>query len=58
MSEVYELNGTERKEELTEKVECGDIITTKYFVGTELVRVDKNVIVDAAFMMKALQGQF
>ncbi len=54
---VYELTGTERKEESTEKVECGDIITTKYFNGDALVRVDKNVIVDAVFMAKAIQGQ-
>ena len=57
MSDAYELNGTERKEESTEKVECGDIITTKYFVGDELVRVDKNVIVDSAFMAKAFSRQ-
>ena len=55
---IYELTGVERKEESTEKVECGDIVTTKYFIGDSLVRVDKNVIVDAVFMTKAIQGQF
>jgi len=54
MSDVYELKGTERKVESTEKVECGDIVTTQYFQGDVLVRQDKNVIVDAKWL--ALQG--
>lgn len=57
MSDVYELKGTERKVERTEKVDCGDIVTTEYFEGDKLVRVDKNVIVDAAFMAKAFSYQ-
>lgn len=54
---TYKLTGYEQKEESTEKVECGEIVTTKYFNGDKLVRVDKTVNVDAQFLMAALQGQ-
>ena len=54
MSDVYELTGKELKNEFIEKVECGDIVTTQYFLDGALVRQDKNVIVDAAWL--ALQG--
>ena len=50
---MYILKGNELKEESTEKVECGDVITTKYWNGDKLVRVDKTVNVDAVFMSKA-----
>ncbi len=54
---MYELTGKEQKIESTEKVECGEVITTQYFLDEVLVRQDKNIIVDAVFMTKALQGQ-
>lgn len=38
----------------TEKVECGDIVTTQHFEDGKLVRQDKTVIVDAKWL--ALQG--
>lgn len=54
---MYTLTGNEHIEESTEKVECGDMITTTYKVDDTIVRVDKTLNVDAVFMTKALQGQ-
>ena len=53
---MYELKGNEIKEESIQKVECGDVITTKYWNGDKLVRVDKTVNVDAVFMSRAFSG--
>jgi hypothetical protein len=50
---MYRLTGNERIEESTDKVECGEVVTTKYFNGDELVRVDKAVNVDPKFMSEA-----
>lgn len=54
---MYELKGNEVVEKSTEKIECGEAITTKYFNGDKLVRVDKEINVDAAFLAKAFQGE-
>lgn len=53
MTGLYELKGTERKEETTQKVECGEVITTTYYQDDRVVRVDKTVNVDATFMTNA-----
>lgn len=50
---MYELTGTERKEEIRSKAPCGNIVTTNYYVGDILVRTDQDVQVDAAFISKA-----
>lgn len=56
--EKYELTGVERKEESTQKVECGEVITTSYFLDGVIdpVRVDKTVNVDPIWFGKAIQG--
>jgi hypothetical protein len=50
---MYEPTGKEKIEKTTEKAPCGNIVTTKYFLDGALVRQDKEVIVDAEFMMNA-----
>ena len=55
MSEVYELNGTERKEVSREKVPCGDAVKTSYFdlSSGKLLREDVNIEVSEEFMRQA-----
>ena len=55
---MYELKGNEKREESTETIECGDIITVKYFNGDKLVRVDKQVMVSAEFLALAAKTGF
>jgi hypothetical protein len=49
---VYELTGTERKEEEKVKTPDCEIVTTSYFNGDTLVRVDKTINVDPVFVTK------
>lgn len=55
---MYELKGNEKIEKSTVTVECGDIITTKYFNGDKLVRVDKEVMVSAEFLSLSAKASF
>jgi hypothetical protein len=52
---MYELTGKEIIVKTTSKVDCGEIVTTKYFLdgGIDPVRVDQEVSVDPVFMMQA-----
>ena len=49
---MYELNGTERKEIIREKIPCGDSIKTSYYdsISGELLRRDINIEVSEEFM--------
>ena len=51
---IYELNGTERKEVIREKVPCGDAVKTSYYSESgELLRQDVNIEVSEEFMKSA-----
>lgn len=52
MSEIYELNGTERKEIAREKIPSGEAVQTSYYdrVSGLLVRRDVNIEVSEEFM--------
>jgi hypothetical protein len=49
---MYELNGTKRVTKKTEKVPCGDCVTTRYFHPTsgEMLRSNAAIAVDPLFM--------
>jgi hypothetical protein len=54
-SQVYQLNGTERKEVQREKIPSGDAVQTSYYdleTGT-LLRRDVNIEVSEEFMKSA-----
>ena len=42
---MYKITGHEQKEELKEKISGGESVTTKYWNGDKLVRVDKKVVI-------------
>lgn len=50
---VYELTGQERKEEVSTKVPCGVIVSTRYYLNDVLVREDQDVQVDPKFISEA-----
>ena len=54
MSDVYEVQGHERKEITREKVDCGDAVKTSYYdlISGLLLRRDVNIEVSEEFMNK------
>lgn len=55
MEGVYDLTGSETIVKSIETVDCGEVVTKKYFLegNPEPVRVDKTINVDIAFLAKA-----
>lgn len=55
---TYQLTGAEVKWEAKEKCPCGEIVTTKYYLGPDLVRVDQTVNVSQEAMSLGLESKF
>ncbi len=51
---MYKITGHEQKKVSTQKIDCGEVVTTEYFDSDKLVRVDKTVNVSGEWL--ALQG--
>ncbi len=54
---MYELNGTEEKREVRQKIACGESVTTTYLVEGAVVRQDVRIEVDRGIWTNLTAGK-